>query len=79
MAKKDVFLQYFYTFWMIVCDIVEAFLKQFIPVKYRAKNISGQIVLVTGAGGSIGRPPALGLAKLDCRVVCWDVVKSGME
>lgn len=61
---------------MIVCDIVEAIINQFIPVKYRAKNISGQIVLLTGAGGGIGRPLALELAKLGCRVVCWDVVES---
>ena len=77
MAKMDVFLQYFYTLLVIVRDIVEAIVKHFIPVKYRAKNISGQIVLVTGAGGGIGRPLALGLAKLGCRVVCWDVVESG--
>ena len=32
---------------MPVWDTVEAFVNQFIPVKYRAKNISGQIVLLT--------------------------------
>jgi len=68
MTKMNVFLQYFYNLLMIVCDIVEAIVKQFIPVKYWAKNISGQIVLLTGAGGGIGRPLALGLAKLGSRV-----------
>jgi len=46
-------------------------------LSYQAKNISGQIVLLTGAGGGIGRPLALRLAQLGCKVVCWDVAKQG--
>ena len=58
--------------------IIESFVIRLIPIKYRAKDISGQIVLVTGAGGGIGRLLALGFANLGCRVVCWDVAKQGI-
>ena len=57
--------------------IIESFIIRLIPIKYRAKDVSGQIVLVTGAGGGIGRLLALGFANLGCRVVCWDVAKQG--
>jgi hypothetical protein len=46
-------------------------------IRLRSKDISGQIALVTGAGGGIGRLIALGLSKLGCIVVCWDVAKQG--
>ena len=58
--------------------MIESFVVRWIPFKYRAKDISGQIVLVTGAGGGIGRLVALGLANLGCKVVCWDVAKQGI-
>jgi len=59
--------------------IIESIVIRLIPIKYRAKDISGQIVLVTGAGGGIGRLLALGFANLGCRVVCWDVAKQANE
>lgn len=62
---------------LIYYYIIESIVIRWIPVKYRAKDISGQIALVTGAGGGIGRLIALKLAKLGCRVVCCDVVKQG--
>lgn len=58
--------------------ILEATIIRLIPVKFRAKDISGQIALVTGAGGGIGRLLALGLANLGCKVVCLDVAKQGI-
>ncbi len=48
-----------------------------IPARFQSKDISGQIVLITGAGGSIGRLLALGLAKKGAKIVCWDVAKQG--
>ena len=61
--------------------MIESFIIRLIPVKFRAKNISGQIALVTGAGGGIGRLRRLlarGLANLGCKVVCLDVAKQGI-
>ena len=63
---------------LIYYYIIESIVIRWIPVKYRAKDISGQIALVTGAGGGIGRLIALKLAKHGCKVVCCDVVKQGI-
>ena len=62
--------------WMFYY-IFEAVIVSFIPLKYRSKNISGQIALVTGSGGGIGRLICIGLAKKGCKIVCWDVAKQG--
>ena len=65
----DLAMAFFYLFQSIVL--------RFVPLKYRAKDISGQIALVTGAGGGIGRLLCLGLASQGCKIVCWDVAKQG--
>jgi all-trans-retinol dehydrogenase (NAD+) len=62
---------------MIFYYVIKAILVPWIPIKYRSKDISGQIALVTGAGGGIGRLLAVGLSKEGCKVVCWDVAKQG--
>lgn len=62
---------------MLFYYIVESLVVRWIPIKFRSKDISGQIALVTGAGGGIGRLLALGLANHGCKVVCWDVAKQG--
>lgn len=62
-AIANLFLFFYY--------IIQALVLPWIPIKYRSKDISGQIALVTGAGGGIGRLLALGLAKQGCKVVCW--------
>jgi len=67
----DLAMAFFYLFQSIVL--------RFVPLKYRAKDISGQIALVTGAGGGIGRLLCLGLASQGCKIVCWDVAKQANE
>lgn len=41
------------------------------------KSIAGEITLVTGGGGGLGRLTALRLANLGAIVVIWDVNKAG--
>jgi len=43
------------------------------------KNISGQVVLVTGGGSGIGRLMCLRFARLGATVVTWDINKLGNE
>jgi all-trans-retinol dehydrogenase (NAD+) len=39
--------------------------------------VSGQVVLITGGGGGVGRHLALNFAKLNARVVIWDINREG--
>lgn len=41
------------------------------------QDVSGQVVLITGGGGGVGRILALNFAKLRTRVVIWDINKDG--
>jgi hypothetical protein len=58
--------------FLLVC-IVESLLKLFIPKK--RKSVTGEIVLITGAGHGIGRQTAYEFAKLKCKLVLWDINK----
>lgn len=70
-------LEFFVQFALLFYYLIQALVVRFIPLKYRAKDVRGQIALVTGAGGGIGRLIAIGLANQGCKVVCWDVARQG--
>lgn len=57
--------------------VIKNTIRALIPERYKAKNIAGDIALVTGAGGVLGRLIALRLAKLGAIIVVWDVNKAG--
>ncbi|XP_067303663.1 epidermal retinol dehydrogenase 2 [Pseudorasbora parva] len=54
---------------------LEAVARLLVPV--RRKSVSGELVLVTGAGSGIGRLMALELARLGARLVLWDINEDG--
>ncbi|XP_076167250.1 estradiol 17-beta-dehydrogenase 11 isoform X2 [Ptiloglossa arizonensis] len=64
---------------MTLIYISESVLLTFIPRRYRAKSIKGEIALITGGAGGIGSLIAKKLAKLGAHVVIWDVNRTGME
>src|SRR5699024_2700062 len=51
----------------------------FIPESWKHRDISGQVVLITGGGSGIGQLMALKFAKLNAKVVIWDVNQAGMQ
>ncbi|XP_030630230.1 short chain dehydrogenase/reductase family 16C, member 5a [Chanos chanos] len=68
------------TLRLIVLSIfyhLEAFIKMFIPSK--KKDVSGEIVLITGAGSGIGRLMALEFARMDVVLVLWDINLEGVK
>merc|ERR1712126_543450 len=59
--------------------VVERLVKVFLPPKMFEKNISGQVVLISGGGSGIGRLMCLRFARLGATVVTWDINKTGNE
>ncbi|XP_073493347.1 17-beta-hydroxysteroid dehydrogenase 13-like [Phyllobates terribilis] len=61
----------------VIYSYLEALVKLFIPAK--RKSVSGEIVLITGAGHGIGKITATEFAKLHTVLVLWDINKNGVE
>ncbi|KAM8970577.1 17-beta-hydroxysteroid dehydrogenase 13 [Sarcophilus harrisii] len=62
---------------IVIYSYLEALVRLFIPVK--RKSVSGEIVLITGAGHGIGRLTAYEFAKHKSKLVLWDINKHGIE
>lgn len=60
----------------LVCVLVALYLRSKFNQK---KDITGKTVVLTGAGNGLGRAQALELAKQGCKVIIWDIDKSGLE
>nr|XP_035952636.1 estradiol 17-beta-dehydrogenase 11-like isoform X2 [Halichoerus grypus] len=70
------FLQCLQLLPLLIIFTLESLLKLFIPKK--RKSVTGEIVLITGAGHGIGRLTAYEFAKLNSKLVLWDINK-GIE
>ncbi|CAH2267714.1 jg26665 [Pararge aegeria aegeria] len=55
-------------FWTLVPNVLR-------PMK----SLNGDIILITGGGGGVGRQLAIKLARLGAKVVLWDVNKEGKK
>ncbi|XP_048365456.1 estradiol 17-beta-dehydrogenase 11-like [Sphaerodactylus townsendi] len=73
----NVLLDFLWLLVIIIYSYVEALVKLFIPVK--RKSVSGEIVLITGAGHGLGRLTAYKFAKHQSKLVLWDINKHGVE
>ncbi|NWT58281.1 RDHE2 dehydrogenase, partial [Erythrocercus mccallii] len=51
----------------------------FLVVPRRKKNVSGEIVLITGAASGVGRLLAIKFASLGATVVLWDINQEGLN
>ena len=50
-----------------------------IPREWIAKDVSNEIILITGAGSGLGRNMALEFAKLNASLVLWDINEKGLQ
>ncbi|GIY49727.1 hypothetical protein CDAR_551061 [Caerostris darwini] len=78
----EVFLAVMSAFHLFLSGYIMGAIKFFIPDRYlqkRRKDISGQVVLITGAGSGIGRLVAIEFAKLHANVVLLDINRKGLE
>ncbi|XP_041102631.1 epidermal retinol dehydrogenase 2 [Polyodon spathula] len=71
------FLETLQVTFLSIYYLLEAFVKLFIPA--RRKNVTGEIVLITGAGSGIGRLMALEFSKLGVTLVLWDINQEGSQ
>uniref|UniRef100_A0A8C9A2D6 Estradiol 17-beta-dehydrogenase 11 n=1 Tax=Prolemur simus TaxID=1328070 RepID=A0A8C9A2D6_PROSS len=62
---------------LLIIFSLESLVRLFIPRK--RKSVTGEIVLITGAGHGIGRLTAYEFAKLKSKLVLWDINKHGIE
>jgi len=65
-------------FW-VVYYWLEAVVIFCIPHTYRTKSVTGQKVLITGAGSGLGRGMAVRFTRLGCQLVLWDINQAGNE
>ncbi|XP_063386506.1 short-chain dehydrogenase/reductase family 16C member 6 isoform X2 [Cydia fagiglandana] len=68
-------------FFIISCYyIMESLFWTLVPNAIRPmKSVKGDVVLVTGGGGGVGRQLAVKLARLGAKVVVWDINKEGLQ
>lgn len=63
--------------WLSLVYITESIVLSLIPRNLRRKDINGEVILVTGGAGGIGRLIAMKLSMLGAHVVIWDINESG--
>jgi all-trans-retinol dehydrogenase (NAD+) len=63
----------------IVWVTLVSFIQWFIPCSWYAKDVSDEIVLITGAGSGLGRQIAIEYAQQNASLVLWDINLNGLE
>ncbi|KFM01711.1 Epidermal retinol dehydrogenase 2, partial [Aptenodytes forsteri] len=71
------FLETFKVIGLTIYYLLESLV--FFVVPRRKKNVSGEIVLITGAASGIGRLLSLKFASLGATVVLWDINQEGLK
>uniref|UniRef100_A0A0B7BGP2 Short-chain dehydrogenase/reductase 3 n=1 Tax=Arion vulgaris TaxID=1028688 RepID=A0A0B7BGP2_9EUPU len=71
MSVADTVLEILHVLFVIITGYISALISAFFPPA--RKSITGETVLITGAGHGIGREFSLEIAKLGAVVVLWDI------
>lgn len=68
-----------YNLLLCVYYVIRSFVYPLIPRRFLVKDVSGEVVLITGGGFGLGRLLAQRFAKLGSKVVIWDVNQDNMD
>ncbi|NXG63580.1 RDHE2 dehydrogenase, partial [Hemiprocne comata] len=71
------FLETLKVFGLSIYYFLESLVFSIVP--RRKKNVSGEVVLITGAGSGIGRLLSLKFANLGATMVLWDINQEGLK
>lgn len=72
-------LDFFKGVFLATWYVLKAIVLFFIPKCLRFKDVSNDIVLITGGASGLGRLMAIKFAKLGAKVVIWDLNPAGLE
>ncbi|XP_021956147.2 epidermal retinol dehydrogenase 2 isoform X2 [Folsomia candida] len=79
-ADMETFLELVWALCYLVYGVTVSIILTFIPRRFRYKDVSGQVVLITGAGSGIGKMMAKKLAlNHGATIVAWDINKQGND
>lgn len=67
----NLFVEFLQVLGTLLCQIFTSIFRFFIPVS--KKDVSGEIVFITGAGSGLGKLLSLKFAKLGAVVICTDI------
>jgi len=80
IAELEIITELIASILYAVWGIAIAVFMTFIPRRFRYKDVTGQVILITGAGSGIGKLMAQKFAlKHGARVVAWDINEKGNE
>ncbi|XP_015928543.1 short-chain dehydrogenase/reductase family 16C member 6 [Parasteatoda tepidariorum] len=58
---------------------IESMILFFVPKQFKMKDVTDELVLITGSGSGIGRLTAIKFAEKGANLVLWDINENGIE